>query len=478
MRDLRELRAHPIPCASAVPLETNIFEWHCNIVMPEGSDMAGFPIHFVLTFPKEYPNKAPNAGFSSKITYVSGASTVDALGRTTICLELFGDFQQYHSEWGSSYSGWSPSYTVSTILVALQATLTSGSYFSGVEEMRKSALQFKCSCGHCGSSPETYQPAVEVPNVSLKEGSGKEGSGKEEMDSFEEKMLEHFKCYGAGVSYDETIIGFGLSVTGKSYFCPCEYLSRDAFVDMKIRKSSVNETITRWIPLYINADHWTRAQNVIMDSIKDISLLTDATDAQKAFQVVCGLMNTAVVSVFNTKENPITSSRFLEGYFQFYRILLELAFTYPELVRHVDDIIGKFIESEEHRTKEACHNLGELLVYASISSKYAWKDLSKSFLDESDVRRVFWLVEGNRKNPPQCPELLDPEVSEGRLEKTFSASKTSRSLIAFQVRCLLYLGRHTLDEAKTILDRACAIPTEEVQEDLKNLGKSVAEMSN
>lgn len=67
--DLTELQKQPIGNVSALPLENNFFEWHCNIRMPEGiitiasffellgTKWAGAVFHIALFFPENYPAK-------------------------------------------------------------------------------------------------------------------------------------------------------------------------------------------------------------------------------------------------------------------------------------------------------------------------------------------------------------------------------------------------------------------------------------
>eukprot|EP00662_Eupelagonemidae_sp_cell21_P030989 gene30988-28951_t len=91
------LDRNPIAGANAAPVDGNILVWHAN-------------------FPADYPVAPPHAFF-----------VTDSKGRTAVCLDLFGNFKQIHTEWGKDgqASGWSSSYDVSTILVNMQAMLCS-----------------------------------------------------------------------------------------------------------------------------------------------------------------------------------------------------------------------------------------------------------------------------------------------------------------------------------------------------------------
>merc|ERR1719375_1659623 len=83
------------------------------------------PLHFLIDFPADYPQSAPNIGFSFEFEYRGGAQYIMPNGRLkgkkVICLDVLGNFGDYHREWKNSVgSGWSPAYTVTTLLVQLR----------------------------------------------------------------------------------------------------------------------------------------------------------------------------------------------------------------------------------------------------------------------------------------------------------------------------------------------------------------------
>merc|ERR1712127_775769 len=122
----------PIPLASASPCsESDLTLW--NGVIGAELDVTHFgritvPLHFLIDFPSDYPNSAPNIGFSFEFRYSGGAEYVMPNGRLkgkkVICLDILGNFGGIHTEWKESVgSGWSPAYTVTTLLIQLQSVL-------------------------------------------------------------------------------------------------------------------------------------------------------------------------------------------------------------------------------------------------------------------------------------------------------------------------------------------------------------------
>ena len=61
LKDLLELEKNPLPGICALPLENNIFEWHCNLLGTPGTPYNGHVFHLVLKFPNNYPDSPPKA---------------------------------------------------------------------------------------------------------------------------------------------------------------------------------------------------------------------------------------------------------------------------------------------------------------------------------------------------------------------------------------------------------------------------------
>merc|ERR1711977_700567 len=106
LADLKRLEEEPIPLAAASPCsESDLTLW--NGVIGAELDVTHFgritvPLHFLIDFPSDYPNSAPNIGFSFEFNYRGGAEYIMPDGRLkgkkVICLDVLGNFQDYHRE--------------------------------------------------------------------------------------------------------------------------------------------------------------------------------------------------------------------------------------------------------------------------------------------------------------------------------------------------------------------------------------------
>ena len=170
LRDMKQLTKQPVIGAGACPTD-DILVWHANIGVPVdfNGETKIAPLHLVIVFKEDYPQSAPNAGFCTDFEYTYGASYmgrrdrdgVHLEGKKILCLNVLGNFADVHDEWADQQgSGWSPAYTVSTLLVSLQAILLELNTHMSPEEKRRmytSAMAYRCTVVegdiHCGETP-------------------------------------------------------------------------------------------------------------------------------------------------------------------------------------------------------------------------------------------------------------------------------------------------------------------------------------
>ncbi|KAJ0407817.1 hypothetical protein P43SY_008278 [Pythium insidiosum] len=95
------LQKKPVDYIQALPLETNILEWHYVITGTPGTPYEGGYYHGVLKFPPEYPMKPP----AVKMMTPNGRFMTDK----RLCLSM----SDFHPE------TWNPMWSVSSILTGL-----------------------------------------------------------------------------------------------------------------------------------------------------------------------------------------------------------------------------------------------------------------------------------------------------------------------------------------------------------------------
>ncbi|KAI6167094.1 UBC-like protein [Pisolithus thermaeus] len=102
MQEARELANDPCTDYHAAPLEDDIFEWHCTLRGPIGTEFEGGLYHFRILLPAEYPFRPP----SLMMLTPNGRFELN----TKICIS----FTNYHEE------EWQPAWGVRTAILGLQ----------------------------------------------------------------------------------------------------------------------------------------------------------------------------------------------------------------------------------------------------------------------------------------------------------------------------------------------------------------------
>jgi ubiquitin-protein ligase len=204
-RDLRELaeRAWELPTVSALPLEDNIMEWHCNIVGSDSHD--GIVIHLKMLFPDTYPHQPPEVVLMSKVCHphVFGDH---------VCLDMLEEGQWSDSqERDAEFTGWSTCYSVFSILMQLQAFLFE--LGNNANKTRIACQRCECFCGHGlhrvypplpePTLPPPRPPVLQNPFDSVSSISSTRDPGEEEFKG----IVNRIEQYGVFVTLEDGNVG-------------------------------------------------------------------------------------------------------------------------------------------------------------------------------------------------------------------------------------------------------------------------------
>lgn len=353
-KDYTDLIKEPVINAGAKPREDDLTFWDAVILVEvTNSDkkLEKVPLHFLIEFPQDYPQSAPNIGFSYKFAYHLGAAYVESKpgklkNKFVLCLDLLGNFSGIHTEWKDNVgSGWSPAYTVTSLLINLQAVLSeldssyNGSGHGRTEAMAliKSAEEFRKSHGHF--IPEiANENSIELAKLKKCMNSGLLKLAREievdenlvkmrKMNEFyqseimakvgivgadkklaetSKKIDENIKCYITGALYTEDVLGYGISAvqTGRqtNLSTPAELLSWSAYKNGQ-RQSTTKSKFEYFIPAFINLDHgprnkeWMNSLKYCVEQIgKKVYNTADITQA--TYEIFPRLINTLVLEMF------------------------------------------------------------------------------------------------------------------------------------------------------------------------------------
>lgn len=455
MSDLEEMRKNPIPNISAEPLDENFLEWHCNFVHNDNV------YHIILFFPDNYPYVSPSAEFMPKgYTFSGGAASPGKKG-TKVCLSIFSDFADIHTEWKDEKStGWSPSYTVQTVLMNLLAFIIE--YSNDYCERNNAKLTKTFNCADCGHSFKKPHPPLPT--------------GIEETKSEVTKMQITDYVSKTKINYEtkpktiEEMFGFGIVNTApgrKPQLCsPCEHISGESFFAMKKSLGHVlsimKEKLQFFLPLYINKNHSESLKKAFESSLTSFSSLfqEQSSRTKLMLDILSNLMNSTVVEFSKSK---VASEHHLHGYFAFHRLLLWARDAYPNLKEKIERDIADFIRNPDNRKKSQCPNIGEWLIYLAGSDRYRWKDVNTYVIEECWKRNVMWYLKDH-------PKLGHPNAEKSyRLSTTFDATAVSQKLIAFQVIFLdvAMPSGMSIEDVKERYDKNNGFPTEDMVREMQ-----------
>jgi ubiquitin-protein ligase len=457
-KDLKELNDEPVSGCAASPLEDDLFVWYCNIIGTPGTPYEVVLIRVVLEFPDDYPSNPPKGFFLTDIEYMDGAQVTTKDGRIILCLDLFNNFRTAHENWGKDASGWSAAYSVKTVLVQLQGSMCDlfSTNPTNIEKARSSALEHVCDkTGHIGADRSKWWPLVpEEEEINI-------------LSKRLEKMkapLDEIVCYATGATLsDGALFGYGIGVRKNGKLSsPFEYLSKNAF-DSGIRTGTLNQPISFWLPLFINPDHYAKVKDCVKQlpkQIKGMKMLCRNGPAEVVFSTYASIMNAAVVEIMKT-EGVTANDKFIEGYFNLFRLIIQLAEEAPGLRDLAKREVAKFVNDPKNRSKTLVPDLGEWLIWLILAPQ-TWTGVATAYLCEVECRNVLWYC---FERHAAHRELSVIKEGQKRSEKVFDATVVSRHLISFQVR-LLSLAKE--------FDMSWTSPPEELKQKIKDLFKEVS----
>eukprot|EP00026_Physarum_polycephalum_P001294 Phypoly_transcript_01295.p1 GENE.Phypoly_transcript_01295~~Phypoly_transcript_01295.p1 ORF type:complete len:1116 (+),score=191.20 Phypoly_transcript_01295:80-3427(+) len=301
-------------------------------------------------------------------------------------------------------------------------------------------------------------------------------------------ILDDLTCFHTKLNFEEDILGVPISftvnpITGKAdyIYSPLDYMSSTAFNKLKIRKSPYKEVFTHFLPLYITEDHFQKAFPDIKRVLVQLSpeYRSSGFDPKMALSVFGKLMNTMIVLVMN--EGIAASTKALNGYIAFHRLLLAFVEKYPQLMYEVNHSIEEFIRSEEGRVKSVIPSLGDWVALLSVSNKYTWRHVAKPLIAEAFDRNVLFICKEN----PTLATLANisdtdtPGVEWSRINESFEHSLVSIKLLLFHsyfLTCIARPAGTSLAQVADNYDRYFGHPSSKTLDSFQNAVKRIQKM--
>jgi ubiquitin-protein ligase len=514
---MKRLQDEPIPLAAAQPCsDEDMTLWDGVVgVEMEVTDIGCItvPLHFLIDFPADYPQSAPNIGFSFEFEYRGGAqyNMPDGRlkGKKVICLDILGNFGNYHQEWKNSVgSGWSPAYTVTTLLVQLQSVLCD----LGTEmSQRERDVTYQSAVRFCEKNPSAILELLDEEDIrerreerhtasclaKIPKICGTDLALAKRIELFidrtqvakESTMLEEFFtiltdvarggeatqqisegnstlpctspkaiqvdsnicCFATGRLYTEALLGVGVGRVQKNLGTAAELLSKEAF-DGGFRQSTNKSPFEYFLPVWINEVHaaqcksWREALKSSYMEIGSKAFQVNGED-ESIIEVFPRLINQMIVEVMRPDAEKSAAIATFEAMCNFWRTLRWLVDTRPTLLARVVAMLSKFVSNETSRHKDTTPDLGVALVLFTVLQGHKDCPTRSDFINayaDENALRCVMWWQRSGTRPEPVP--------------VFQATQVSREICMFQMMVVDLIIADVGTTLKEIEETNCKLP--------------------
>ena len=499
-KDIQEITKNPIEGIGIIQYENDFMKYIINIQLMNGI-YKGFCLQLLLTFSETYPTNPPKIllfpgqnfdnNFHHHVFY-------DFNGFYKFCFDLLeNDFMKTDEE----YTGWNPSYTISSLLIQVQNFLCDPDLYTlpsqekiqnFISNMKNYKREFIDCNGnviiHTWDSPYPKMFFNEEKKINEKEDVkdlDKENNKNKEINKEEQKRIkeeeikkkeelrlieikENLTCFMLKLNYiddPEILLGYpivqskGLGRVFRIELFPIpELLTYDGYMaqigkkDEKIDfyfdisfKSANNEFYNYWVPIYIDKNHFEKNKQTILNSFSiikfgAIGLKEYDFKVEHIFEVVPIILNKMIIGIFTKKSS--LSEAFIKCYFQYILLFKKLTEIYKkEFNEYVNKIIKQIENNYYHINKNIIPDIGNFLVLLLFSdipiNNKIWNSLFEDFI----TRQMYWIFHGpdNEQNIKNYLfECIIPSDINIYIDKIIKEERKIENLEPFLNLCNIY----------------------------------------
>ena len=481
--DLQEFHTSPIEgLGLCLPDESNPFELRANLLILDGI-YKGILLHLIMKIPENYPLKAP------KLTIAPGQefnhtfhhhiySDLSSSGYT-ICIDLLD--HGYFAE--GEKTGWTPAYTLSTILMQMQIffakdhDLLQTPSFSEIEHLKQKLQTFKATI-KTTDGLKVHSFNEPYPQISKKAEALNEFIDEKELwkNNDEKELLkkrtalEKMTCYltRCNAENGDSLLGYPMKLQrdkfGRIHMVPIlEVLSYEGYTlqlmdkpDKVFNPWKFDEISLRtalgceynyWFPMFTSEKLYKKHKQHVFNAF---SVLKFGIEGKKEYDfevlqilnIFPCLMNKMIVNLL--KGVLFESVAAIEAYCHFLRLFIVLLEEFPELQKEIERKVGEILKDPMKRNKKNLGDMGEfmiLLAFSSFSLKNSkiWEVLIIEYIS----RQFYWVIEKIEKNQEffikEGPIMklsyqnFFTNMNESSRKEFYRASKVSNNLLLFNI---------------------------------------------
>jgi ubiquitin-protein ligase len=482
-RDLRELEADPVPGASLIPIDDNLYKLHCNLIIPSGP-YTGLLIHFILNIPDTYPYSSPAGSMPDGFPF--GQRDHAHIHGVGLCNDYLSNYSSFFKVIDGGQiqagSGWTPAVTLKMLLMIMKQFFAeidmSTPSKSHVDHVFASVAKFVCTCGHTADKP--HPPITSDDATSAASSADSPPQSVSPIEIKTQRARDNLICSFSKLNYiqDGILLGYPISLRRDSrdrlwLDLHPELISYEQIVT-EIQRAGVEKlyrydkisfrtasghSFNHWLPIYINEAHFQGNITCIENTVSVLSKrdgvvgkVTNDFRPSMVLQVLPCLINKMVVAIMNGSLHSSENAIF--AYCHYVRLLLRFLEKYPRLVTKIDRDIERFISGETFRCKSTVPDIGEFLIKLMISKKYNFYDPSVQtvFMKEYIARQVFWVVK-------KYPSAYVERDFNKKISLIFSGSDVSNKLLVYTLTAAKYFMCEGIEER---LDACYGIPPDAI----------------
>ena len=449
--DLKELAKSPLEGVGIAQMVDDPMKYVINMELMTGPYL-GYKVQLLMTIFEDYPIKPPKLEIFPNQAINSGYHGHIFDGQ--FCIDLLVNI---HMNINEEYTGWNPSYTISTILLQVQ------NFISDPDGVIKS----KSEIDYLMNSMDSYKKTFEIigkegnrttithtwkepyPKMYYKKDELKLVDSKLEDESKMKILKENLTCYVLRDNYiDNPEILLGYPIVKREYgkdkyeIYPIPQLltyegfklqtsmnqNSDSFIVSfyKEVKAANNQYFNNWLPIYINEEHFNKNRETIINSLKAIKNEKEFKPEQ-IFDILPRILNKMIIGIFTG--NSILSSAFITCYFHYVLLFKRLCKEYQEEYEsYVNNKLNLIMKNNYDINKKIIPDIGDFFMLIFLSNKdmssTEMKKVKNALIEEFFTRQIFWM-------------FYSPECSYNMKSKLFNCYPTYSNEI--------YLERYSLD---------------------------------
>lgn len=521
-KDLNEITESPIEGLSIViPDENNPFELRANILILDGL-YKDILLHLIMTLAHEYPLKAPKLkiapgqDFGHEFHHHVFGNPQNGY---TICIDLLD-----HGFFSTGQkTGWTPAYTLSTILMQMQIFFAKDHDLihlptkKMIEDLKSNCLKYqaliKTTNGtiitHSYNQP--YPPLIKTPSK----------KPETNQDLIKKKIaFERLTCYLTRNNPSETEfpLGYPMDLSRDVYdrinITPLlEILSYEGYMtqlasspekifqsksfDYYNLRTAMGANYNYWFPLYINETLYQKNKQYIFNAISVVKYGIEGVKnndfvPELILSIFPCLMNKMIVALQEGSLHQSYSS--IEAYCHFLRLFHRLLIEFPHLQTQIDDKVENTLKNNEERNKKNLGDMGEFLILLAFSrfsfqNKEIWSELIKEYIS----RQFLWVILkidkqikgsdskfflGEEMEIQKRNILFFYQMNGSEMDEFYKASKISNNLLLFNYTA----SRHFLANKSIFIEKIDnnygVIEESDIVAFLKEIGKIKADVDS